>query len=101
MKTNLIVSAALAVALGFSSWSASAASSYSDASPVASNPPANSADMEIAKTRATGTQTAMYVDKVPGDAVHSTAVRIVSPERANRINVTPARMFQLRDNAGG
>ena len=105
MKMKLLVPATLAVALGFASWSAGAADSYTDAATAAKtmpaltstsgNAPVYTADVQAAKSR-TGSADCKMSAELPPD----TAARSVS-ERAFRTGVTPASMFNLRDNAGG
>src|SRR5258705_3262196 len=101
MNTKMLVPAALAVALGFSSWSAGAATPNVDGAPVVKTTPATAQDTEAARSTTGGPQAAMHASKSSDEFAPTAPARRASPERAFRTGVGPADMFQLRDNAGG
>ena len=100
MKTKLLVPAAIAMALGLSSWSAGAATSYIDAAPALRTAPANTSDMDAPKSGPRAPEVATYVDKQAGSAPNALAWPAPA-ERAVKSGAAPANVFQLRDNAGG
>ena len=101
MNTKLLAPAALALTLGVSSWSAGAATSYTDVAPVVKSTPVNASDLEAAKSSPTGPEAAMYVNKSSRKFAPSAVARAEPEGGAFRTSVGPAKMFQLRDAARG
>ena len=102
MNTKLFAPAVLAAALGFSSLTAGAASSYSDAAaPVVKTSPVNASDMEAAKSTPSGSEGAKYVNNLSGKFAPNAVARPEPEDGAFKTGVGPAKMFQLRDAAGG
>ena len=102
MNTKLFAPAVLAAALGFSSLTAGAASSYPDtAAPVANTSPVNASDMEAGKSTSSGSDGAKYVNNLSGKFAPNAVARPESEESSFKNGIGPAKMFQLRDAAGG
>jgi hypothetical protein len=101
MRTKLLVPAALAVAIGLSSWIAGAATPNTDASPVATTTPAYATDMQAAKSAMGDQPPTVYVSKSFGEPAPSARPRAATADRSFKTGVGPALMFQLREAAGG
>ncbi len=100
MNTKLLAHTALVVSLGFASWSAGAAS-YTETAPAVKTAPVTASEMETPKTVSSRPETAAYVDKRSGEFAPNDVARTTAPDRGFRSGVGPAKMFQLRDAAGG
>jgi hypothetical protein len=102
MNTKLLAPSLLAAVLGFSSWSAGAASSYPEAAPpMTKTSPVNASDMESAKSTPNGPEGAKYVNNLSGRIAPNGIARPEPQDGAFRIRVEPAPMFNLREGAGG
>ena len=102
MNTKLFAPAVLAAALGFSSLTAGAVSYYPDAAaPAAKTSPVNASDMEAAKAMPSGSEGAKYVNNLFGKSAPNAVARPESEDGAFKNGIGPAKMFQLRDAAGG
>jgi hypothetical protein len=100
MNTKLFAPAVLAAALGFSSLTADAVSYYPDAAaPAAKTSPVS--DMEAAKAMPSGSEGAKYVNNLFGKSAPNAVARPESDDGAFKNGIGPAKMFQLRDAAGG
>ena len=110
MSTRMLVPAALAVALGFSSWSVRADYDYvrsdydhpyhGDA-PVVKTTPATATDIAAAQSTKGASEAAMRASKPSGERAPHALVWPGSREHPFRTGIGPANMFQLRENAGG
>ena len=94
MKTKLLASAALAVALGLSSWTAGA-TGYGEAAATPKAAPANSG---TAQSGIDAQEAAKHADMV-GEHAPNFVERKTPSERSFKGGVGPAQMFQLRDAA--
>jgi hypothetical protein len=96
-----LTTVAIAVALGFSSWSVGAATLYGDAAQVVATSTASAADTDAKKVTPSGQEAAMHGDKTSRDIQPDEYTPPPSRERGFWRGVRPAQMVQLRDNAGG
>ena len=103
MKTKSLAFAALAVAVGISSWSAGGATANTDASPAVTTAPESASEMQEAKSAYREPPTTVYVSKSFGEPAPAARARPAAPAPAPtfKTGIGPAMMFQLRDNAGG
>lgn len=96
MKTKLLVPAVLAAAIGCGCLSAAIAASYSEAADTPKSAPAAS----TAKDNSTPDANDLHA-QVATDVRSAGAARTPSPDNAAKSRNGPAKMFQLRDAAGG
>jgi len=100
MNTKLLAPVALAAVLGLSSWAAGAAAPYSDGTPTVNTMPVSASDAPSPKSETGVSMSAKYEAGTAADYAPN-GERAASSERAARSRVGPAKMFQLREAAGG
>ena len=101
MSKKLLVPAALAVAITLTSWFVDAATPDTDAAPVTTTRSAYGTEVQAAKSVNSDPPGTVYFGKSFGEPSPNPRGRPAPAERDFKSGVGPARMFQLRDSAGG
>src|SRR5258706_7815907 len=101
MSTKLLFPAALALAVGLSSWSAGAATPDTDGAPVVKTAGVLTRDIDAARSTNGTSEAATHVSEPSGESAPNARERLFSSPPFVRTGVRPGIIFQLRDSAGG